>query len=138
VAGRVGPGWRSLVLGMHRELLVHDTNYRLVDLQARNGRLRVYARFWVGLARWCEPIVADAVFRSRVICEICGREGLRRNLRPVIHTLCDDCHRADRATAAERGERYANIVVDRLLSGDPAFPEPDAVERWLQALESGV
>ena len=121
---------------MHRELLAYDTAYRLVALEAHDGKLRVYARFWVGIAMWCEPIVADAAYRSRVICEVCGQAGVQRRLRPVIHTLCDACHRADRATAAERGERYANIVLDRLLSGDPDFPEPDAVERWLQALES--
>ena len=112
--------------------MIFDGDFRLVDVVAKNGELRVFARFAPEVAADCELEVGWARVQAIRTCEVCGEQGGKRRLRPQVKTLCDQCFSADRATAAERGERYAEILLAYLLSGDPEFPKPERLERWLQ------
>lgn len=116
-------------------MLVYDGDYRLVDLEPKNGELRVYARFDPRFAYWCEVEVRRAKLTAVKTCEVCGDEGEPRRGRPTTKTLCEKCFASDRALARGYSERYAEIYLDYLLANDPERPRPEQVDAWLERLE---
>ena len=127
----VGRGWQSLVLMLNRRLLALDADYRLYEVAERYGLLRVRGRFAPEQNDECRELIARAVGRSSRVCEVCAADGRVRDGRLRIKTLCDACSRADRVTAAERGEQYADLVLTCMASSDPAFPDADELAAWL-------
>jgi len=132
----VGFGWRPLVCELYDELLELDPLYRLVGMEAKAGVLRVFAQFTPEVASECERLVGAARYRACVTCEVCGRDGHRRERPTSLRILCDECFAADRAAASERGQRYADLALEYFMSGDSDFPEPAKLEQWLSQLES--
>jgi hypothetical protein len=132
----VGFGWQPLVCELHDELLELDPFYRLVAIETKAGVLRLFTQFTPEIAAECERLVGAARYRAFVTCEVCGRDGRRRKRPTSARILCDDCFAADRAAASQRGERYADLALECFMSGDPEFPDPDALAAWLAKLES--
>lgn len=134
VAG-LGRGWHSLALDLHRDLLDLDQGYRLYEIGQRNGGLFVVARIASEPAdAWRRRIVAAKALALRT-CEVCAAGGELRHERPRMMTLCADCCAADRATAVECGERYAEIVVQFLMNAAPDHPGPEEISAWLDLLD---
>lgn len=132
LADGVGRGWHPIVLLLNRRLLALDPDYRLYEVGERHGLLRVRGRFVSEHTAECRELVARAVGRSSRTCEVCGANARVRDERLRIKTLCDACSNADRATAADRGERYADLVLTCMASSDPAFPDADELVAWLE------
>ena len=100
----VGPGWRPLLLDLHRELLAVVPDYRVSQVKEKFGLLRVYlaqepspqgpegtaARRAGGRGERARRIVHAAEERSGTICEACGAPGTPRR-GAWIKTLCDSC-----------------------------------------------
>lgn len=137
VCANVSSGWRPLVRDLHQCLLALDPDYILIAVNAGNGQLRVFARFAPEVSLQCEDEVSAVRYQAHVTCEVCGDRGQPRQRAAGTKVLCPDCFAADRAAAAERGERYANIVLRCLTSDDPDFPDPDRLEEWLHKGEQG-
>jgi hypothetical protein len=129
----VGPGWRRLVIALHRELLELDPPCKLYEVRQREGLLFVRASFTRHRRGDCRAVLARTIARATHTCEVCGDLGRIRDERGVMRTLCDGCWCADRALASERGERYANLTLLQLLSGDPRYPDPDEVVAFLDS-----
>jgi hypothetical protein len=123
----VGPGWMPIVRDMHGVLIGFDPDYRLFEVKESQGRLHVQAQFAPQAADPCFVVVATAVEQAAEACELCGEPGLLKVGRPYWKTLCDPCFRIDREIASEKGERFAELRLARLLSGDPRFPTPEAI-----------
>ncbi|MFF3467463.1 hypothetical protein [Streptomyces sp. NPDC002619] len=95
----VGPGWHSLLLRLHEQLLLLDPGYQLDDLKEKLGGVRI--RIVGTSAPACadaRALVAAAEEQSATICEFCGASGRRRTRSDTkggwIKAVCDDCHRA--------------------------------------------
>lgn len=125
--GAVGPGWMPIVRDMHGVLIGFDPDYRLFEVKVNLGCLHVQAQFAPKAADPCFVVIATAVEQAAAACELCGRDGRLRVSRPNWKTLCDDCFQIDRQTAVEKGERFADLRLAQLLSGDPRFPAPEAI-----------
>ena len=134
IVADVGLGWRPIVSGLHEKLLTLDANYRFFQVKEKFGQLSYYASFAKTVAEEGALLIACATAQAAATCEVCAAAALLRR-RPALRTLCDTCFAADRAVGAERGEGYANSVLNRLLSGDPDYPEPDDIEDWLANLD---
>jgi hypothetical protein len=129
----VGPGWRRVVLELHRQLLELDPQCRLYEITQKDGLLRVRGGFARDPRANCRARIARAVARATHTCEVCGDISQLREERAIIRSLCNACWSADRALAAERGERFANLTLAQLLSGDPRYPEPDDIVAFLDS-----
>lgn len=128
----VGRGWRGLVYDLHWKLIASDPNYRLYEIGEAYGALQLEATFDGRGAEECRRMVALAQAKALATCEVCGAPGALRNERAHMKTLCQSCYHADRALASERGEWYAEITLEYLLSGDPHHPRPEDTASWVE------
>ena len=136
IAGAVGVGWRPLVAALHDDLIDVDRDYRLYELKERNAGLLVVARFARDAREAASRRLVEAKAEALRTCEVCGGDARPRMNRPQPKTLCDRCSAADRAAAAEQGERYADAVLQYLMSGDAEHPTPEETLAWLDALDA--
>ncbi|MGW5063848.1 hypothetical protein ACWEQ2_42415 [Streptomyces sp. NPDC004096] len=95
----VGPGWHSLILRLHEQLLFVDPDYQVDDLKEKLGAARIRITSTSVPARpEMRALVASAEEQSATVCEFCGASGRRRtrsnDTRGWIKSVCDDCHRA--------------------------------------------
>jgi hypothetical protein len=127
----VGHGWQPTVLSLHRRLLTIDRDYQLFRVREVYGALVYDARFDPGRSPLCRRLLALARAEAGRTCEVCAAAGRLRDQRPILKTLCDACFAGDRVAAAARGERYARLVLDHLMSADPRHPDPDETLAWL-------
>jgi len=135
VAG-VGPGWRSLVAGLHNDLLALDPSYRLYSVTEDLGGLTVIARFSTAVQVDAARLLQAARAEALRTCALCGQEGKLRPERPQMKTLCDECWSSDRAASASRGERYADAVLSLLMSPDQDHPSPEEILGWLDEVDA--
>lgn len=92
----VGPGWHSLLLQLHEQLVARAPDYRVADLKEKLGGVRIH------LATAMHPemraLLAAAEAQSTATCEFCGAPGRGRRRRDAAHgwikTVCDSCHTA--------------------------------------------
>lgn len=131
-------GWRRLVLRLHHDLLRLDPSYRLLELGEDMGGLLIDANYTLPTGWNFTRRIHQARAEALATCEVCSADGRLRVERGHMKTLCDDCWIADRAAAAERGERYAEVVLDYLTSGDDAYPTPEETMAWLDSLDAGT
>jgi hypothetical protein len=87
-----GPGWTPILDELHRQLVLLDPGYRLLQVKEKLGHLRVYAGFERSVADECQRLVREAEARAARTCERCGQPGQLRQDRRWRLTLCDDCH----------------------------------------------
>lgn len=135
IASSVGIGWRTLVRALHDDLLDIDGDYRLYEIKERDGSLLVVARFDRDARDAASRRLATAKAQALRTCELCSADATPRMQRPEPKTLCDRCYAADRAASAQ-GERYADVVLQYLLSGDRDYPTPEETLAWLDALDA--
>ena len=135
VADEVGNGWRPLVLELHRDLLDIDPEYRLYDIRERLGGLAVIARYHQDARDGAARLLAVAKAQAVQTCVVCGEQGQLSAERPRLHVLCEKCFQYDRAAAFERGEHYANLLLDSLMSADRDYPTPEEMLAWLARLD---
>jgi hypothetical protein len=131
LVARLPRGWHDIARLLHQRLLELDPDYRLYELRERFGLLHVHARFAAEHNEWCRTFLGRAAGRSARTCQVCGDAARVRDERRLIKTLCERCWNADRALAAERGERFADITLVCLSSIDPQFPDADDLAAWL-------
>jgi hypothetical protein len=137
VADEVGNGWRPLVIELHHDLMDLDPDYRLYDIRERLGGLAVIARYHHDARDGAARLLAVAKAQAVQTCVVCGAHGQLRPERPRLHALCEKCFLYDRAAAFERGEHYANLLLDSLMSADRDYPTPEEMLAWLARLDEG-
>ena len=111
-----GPGWRSLLTDLHKELIKIDPDYKLLQSKEKWGILRVYISvqgeshpvvdltaprlrvtgYESGSDVWerATAVVLAAEERARTVCEDCGEPGVLRTDRFWLRILCDACNEA--------------------------------------------
>ena len=88
IYGCVGPGWKSILKSLIKDLLAKGWSGEVSQVKEKFGGLRFY----------CESDGAPGIYdrisqaedESFKICEYCGAPGESRDL-PWIKTLCDLC-----------------------------------------------
>lgn len=93
----VGPGWHSLLLRLHEQLLDLDPGYRVDDLKEKLGAARIRITATSAMTRTeAQALVAAAEEQSGTVCEFCGAPGRRRRRGDVaegwMKAVCDNCH----------------------------------------------
>lgn len=100
----VGPGWRTLLLQLHGDLLPRVPGYTVAQVKEKYGTLRVYLDYLdeerldearCGVA---DRFVDAAEAASQHVCEDCGQPGRARR-GGWIRTLCDGCAGKGRSAA---------------------------------------
>jgi hypothetical protein len=137
ICDAISSSWRPIVCQLHRRLLTINPEYRLYGVREVDGGLVYDALFTQpDSSRLCRRLYTIARAEAARTCQVCGADARLRHERPRLKTLCDACLAADRVAARDRGERYARLVLDYLMSGDPQHPEPEETLAWLAADDS--
>lgn len=87
-----GSGWSAIIDRLHRELLVLDREYELLQVKEKLGTLRFYAEFRPEVRQVCQALIDSAETESALTCERCGAPGRLRTQRRWQLTLCNRCH----------------------------------------------
>lgn len=95
----VGPGWRSLLLRLHTQLLALEPDYRIHDVKEKLGAVRIHITASSAPARpEIRSLLTAAEEQSATTCEFCGSPGRRRRRNDDdagwIKAVCEDCHAA--------------------------------------------
>lgn len=95
----VGPGWHTLLLRLHTQLLALEPDYRIYDLKEKLGAVRIHITASSAPVRpEIRSLLTTAEEQSATTCEFCGSPGRRRQRNDDaagwIKTVCEDCHAA--------------------------------------------
>lgn len=90
----VGPGWDSILTGMHEELADACPWYSLLDVKEKFGKLTIHPDFThvpPGKQLLLQEIIHNYTTIAGSVCEACGAPGHLRTNRFWVKTLCDTC-----------------------------------------------
>lgn len=92
----VGPGWRTLIRGLHENLLEIDADYRIGQIKEKFGGLRYYLDGIEGDTEEAYRLIRAAEDVSFKICEDCGAPGdCKAHNGHWVRTLCPRCVREE-------------------------------------------